>query len=218
MIVNNKYILNETLTGTITVYLILRKLMQPWEEWDAYKLKIIDKDGKKLRHPVSSKEREAWDMLTRFCWNLKLISNKFVGKSKFSSWFTSAYLLKDSFDYFYIETNKDRLNESLGEITFATQNALYEVISKLDHMIHKEGLYDSNDTIELAIWKNIQTVENMIQLYDVRKLFLWEDGESSPSGGPTVAADIAQQGQYLGQKKLRKFKKKKAKVITNESD
>lgn len=186
----SNYILSENLTGTIAVYLILKKLMLPWEEWDAYKLKIIDKDGKKIKHPATSKEREAWDMLTRLCWNIKKITTKFVGKSKFAQYFSCAYLLKDSLNY-YIELNQERLNETLlSDMTFKKQSLMNNLIKNVSEGTSVQTMVNEPDCVlEYHICK-IEPLINKVLKEHNEAVALFEDG--------TVAGDIAQVVLPLG--------------------
>ncbi|NCP97683.1 hypothetical protein GW796_05510 [archaeon] len=127
------YILSENMVSTVALYMILKKLMLPFNKWDAYKLGLIDKDGKKLKNAVSAKEKKAWDLLTKFVWNFKKILNKFVGRSNLATYITAAYLLKDSLSTFYIEYNKEILNETLlSDLTYTKQNSIYELLKKIN--------------------------------------------------------------------------------------
>ena len=195
------YILSESLAGTISVYLILRKLMQDWSEWDAFKLGIIDKDGNKLKHPVTSKERESWDILTRFVWNMKKITSKFIGKSKFAQFFSAAWLLKDAINYFYIDKNIIKLNESLTELSSEIQSDLFYLMKEMPNKKYNI-LTMNNDEIELEIFKCSQLVEQFLDLQ--------EDGEA------TVSTDIAGCSQKLTQGKNIKFPKLKLKKKKKE--
>lgn len=126
------YILSENMVNTISLYIILKKIISPFSEWAAFDLGIIDKNGKKLKEPVSAKELEAWDLLTKFVWNFKKILIKVVGKSKLASYLSMSYLLKDSINLFYIEHNKQKLNESvLIDMTYTKQNFIYEILKEL---------------------------------------------------------------------------------------
>ena len=197
-----KYILSESLVGSISVYLILRKLMTDFKDWDACKLGIIDKDGNKKKHPVTSKEKESWDMLTRLCWNIKKITTKFIGKSKFASYFTAAYLLKDSLNS-YIKINQERLDEGLlSDITCSKQLIIHNAIKSLREstLIPQHDIIvneQQNDIVEFEIHKMILHVEKMLKHNsDLINMFITEDGD-----GATVQADIAQQGEKLGSMK-----------------
>ncbi len=165
------YILSESITNTIVLYIILKKLMQDFEEWDAYKLGIIDKSGKKIKNPSSSKEREAWDLLTRFCWNFKKIIHKFVGKSKTVTYLSAAYLLKDSFDYFYVNHNKVLVESKyLTDITFEKQNFIFEFISEMSKQ-HKP-LKINEENFEMEMFKILEKTEELLKTFDFEKVIL----------------------------------------------
>jgi len=175
----NKYLMTETLFSSVATYMILKKLMTDFTDWDAFKLGIIDKDGKKLRHPVSSKERESWDILTRFCWNLKKTSMKFLGKSKFVQYFTAAYLLKDSINMFYYDANKNRLDETvLDTLTCEKQLAILTVLKKLPIVECNE------ENLEVMMHRYINDVEAaMIEHVEIFDLIEGGGGGGAGAGG-----------------------------------
>jgi len=59
------------LTDAVVVLRILKLLTTPIEKSDAYKYGIIDKNGKKIKNPESSSEREAYTILNRFIFKLQ---------------------------------------------------------------------------------------------------------------------------------------------------
>jgi len=62
--------MSRTLDALI-VYRILRLFATKIEDTDAFKLGIIDADGKKLRNPKTEEERNSWTLLTRFTIKVK---------------------------------------------------------------------------------------------------------------------------------------------------
>ena len=68
------------------VYQFLKKLVTPFEKTEAFKLGIIDKDGKilKRRRDLETKEEKAaYTLSDTLIWNLKKILGKIpLGKSK----------------------------------------------------------------------------------------------------------------------------------------
>lgn len=105
------YLLTESLHDTIVLYMIMRRLTMPWKQWEAYKLGIIDETGKKIKNPVTSRERESWNYFERFMANLKKLMVKFVGRSQLASIITTAFMLKDSL----APVAGHKLNEDLTE-------------------------------------------------------------------------------------------------------
>ncbi len=113
------------------VYQFLKKLVTPFEKTEAFKLGIIDKDGKilkKRRDLKTDEEKKAYNLSDTLVWNLKKIMGKIpFGKSKLASYAAALWLIKEQgngkifvnekelekqfFDYFEKLENDD-LNES----------------------------------------------------------------------------------------------------------
>lgn len=88
------------------------KLLKPIKSWKAFKLGLIDEDGKVLREPINSKEKNSFTMLDKFLLKIKtfLLDNKYVG-SLFSYYITlkEQNLIQDnSVEYLVEERNKER--------------------------------------------------------------------------------------------------------------
>ena len=80
---------------TYLIYQVLKRLTTPFDETEAFKLGLIDKDGKLLKKPKDRKEKDAYTYFDRFIFNLKRILHKFGLKSKFSSYAAALFLLKE---------------------------------------------------------------------------------------------------------------------------
>ena len=82
-------------------YRFLRILTTPWEDQEAYKLGIIDKDGKLLRKRNTLKtdaQKKSFTLLHRLIFNLKRILHKIpLVRSKIGTYATALYLLKQHF-------------------------------------------------------------------------------------------------------------------------
>jgi len=84
------------------IYKFLRKLSTPFEEWQAFKLGIIDKDGNILIHSKDFKtmdQRDAFSKLDLMILNLKkLIAKVPGGSTKIATMAAVLYLLKEDHD------------------------------------------------------------------------------------------------------------------------
>lgn len=58
---------------SVLMYRILQLLTTPIEESDAFKLGIIDKNGRKLRNPTSINERDSYSLLNKLVFRLQRI-------------------------------------------------------------------------------------------------------------------------------------------------
>tara|TARA_R110002153_G_scaffold176231_1_gene329477 strand:+ start:390 stop:980 length:591 start_codon:yes stop_codon:yes gene_type:complete len=79
----------------------VKLLTTPWEETDAYKLGIIDKDGKRIKSKKidSSEEKDSYTTFNRLVFNIKrLLSKAPGGKSTMASYAASLFLLREKFN------------------------------------------------------------------------------------------------------------------------
>ena len=87
----------------LIAYMVIKMLVTPFEIQDAYKLGIIDKDGKVLRKYNTLKgtnEKRAYTMLHRFVFNLKRILAKVGIRGALGSFaVAAALLLKENKEY-----------------------------------------------------------------------------------------------------------------------
>ena len=83
-------------------YRFLRILTTTWEDQEAFKLGIIDKNGKLLRKAntlTKPEEKKAFTLLHRLVFNLKRILHKIPAvRSKLGTYATALYLLKQHFE------------------------------------------------------------------------------------------------------------------------
>ena len=63
----------------LIAYRVLSMLVKPFDQTDAFKFGIIDKNGKKLRDPNTEEEKDSFDYLSRLTFNLKKLLNKLPG-------------------------------------------------------------------------------------------------------------------------------------------
>jgi len=109
--------LNEAGIGTaiklsvdyVYAFRVVKILFQDWKETDAFKLGLIDENGKKIRSPSTLEERGAYNPFISLVFNIKRLLNKVPGgKTKIAAIATSYLLLRES-----IPVKKEVLDEAL---------------------------------------------------------------------------------------------------------
>ena len=142
------YILNEKLTSTLVVWMILKRVLRPWKDWTAAKNGIISSiDGKRLQRPKSSKDREGWDVLDRLCWTLKRLYTKYVGESGLAYIFSLAYLMKEQAAIPF-KLNIESYKPELESMTADNQLLMYEILQEIEkNNILTETNLDKESTI-----------------------------------------------------------------------
>ena len=82
------------------IYKFLRILTQPFNETDAFKLGIIDENGKILKKHKKLKtteEKDSYTLMHRLVWKLKRLMEKIpFGKSRLASYAAALWLIKES--------------------------------------------------------------------------------------------------------------------------
>jgi hypothetical protein len=74
----------------------LRLLTTPWGKTTAFKLGLIDKNGKILKKPETSEEKGAYNVFHKLVYNIKRLINKIpLGKSTLASYAAALFLIKE---------------------------------------------------------------------------------------------------------------------------
>lgn len=96
----------------LAAFRILYMLVTPFDQTDAFKLGVIDKDGNvlvKIRDQTPD-QRDAYDMLDRLVFSLKRLLGKLPGgKSQIASLAAAYYLVKEAYE------NKTTITQDLVE-------------------------------------------------------------------------------------------------------
>lgn len=111
----------------VLVYSFLKRLVTPFDQWDAYKVGMIDKDGKVI---VSKSERtqeqdRSWGYFDRLVANLKKLLAKIPGgRTRLASFAAALLLLKEeNIDADNIDYLQERLNFYMKEAKLITEEA-----------------------------------------------------------------------------------------------
>ena len=74
----------------------LRLLTTKWENTNAFKLGIVDKNGKKLKKPETTEEKSAYNTFHKLVFNIKRLINKIpLGKTTLASYAAALFLIKE---------------------------------------------------------------------------------------------------------------------------
>src|SRR6056300_534319 len=115
-------------------YRFIKLLTTSWDDTEAYKLGIIDEDGKVLRKASTlqtNDEKSAYTVFHRLVFNIKRLLNKLpFGKTKLASWATALFLIKEE--------------------TGMSEEALLKVLDKMD-VSFEDSLFESTWFMENAI-------------------------------------------------------------------
>ena len=97
---------------TVYTFRFLTLLTTPWEETTAFKLGLIDDQGKKIKKPFTEKEKSAYNLFHRLVFNIKKLINKAPGGStKIASYAAALLLLKE-----HLNLSDETLEKLLDEM------------------------------------------------------------------------------------------------------
>ena len=150
-------------------YRFLRILTTPWEDQEAFKLGIIDKDGKLLKRANELKtpeEKKSFTLLHRLIFNLKRILHKIPGvKTKIGTYATALYLLKQHFANQVEEedTIERAFKGWMIDNGYVTEEELEEEVNK--------------KTAGLMLMRNNENLAVMAPQYEARIILLKEKWE-----------------------------------------
>lgn len=108
------------MAGAVDLYIVyqfVRRLSTPFDQTDAFKLGLIDKDGKRLKYAKTPEEKEAMTYFDRLIFNLKRILHKFGLTSKVSNFAAALFLMKEQHNIdlpIYVD-NEDWILEGIIE-------------------------------------------------------------------------------------------------------
>lgn len=97
---------------------VLYLLITPFNQSDAFKLGLIDAEGKPLRKAKTPKEQDSYSMLHRLVYRLKRVLGVLpFGKTNFASYVAAYQLVKES-----LETDPSGFNEYIEELYISLLN------------------------------------------------------------------------------------------------
>lgn len=136
----------------VVAYQFVKMISQPFNEWEAFALGIIDEDGKTLRKRATlktSKEKNAFTTFHVMIRNVKLIMSKLPGgKSKLMSFAAALYLLKEDRE---AKLPIKQLDEKLQGIINTNEFKVnyFEFLAKEDYL--KEDIASATTTGDVAM-------------------------------------------------------------------
>ena len=182
------------------VYQFIRRLATPFEKWEAYKLGIIDKDGKVLikRKNFSTRaQKKAWGIYDIMIANLKKLLAKVPGgSSKLASYAAALFLIKE-YKHFTDESvltedmTDDQIDEALElfenrygyyiNLSESVNQNLQEKLKKSDSMgTWIKDFYDSDapqfkgkskaKRRQMAIAAKLDAMDESVELAEAQKI------------------------------------------------
>ena len=155
---------------TVYAFRFLRLLTTPWEKTGAYKRGILDKNGKVIKKPETSAEKDVYNYFHRLVFNIKRLLNRIpLGKSTVASYLAALFLLKEQTGVSEEEI-KTFLNETFGNV----ESIIYEHFSSCEETngVLKNSVI-SPQTLEIAAQRGMRVI-NIKEAGDVLGIPIYE--------------------------------------------
>lgn len=160
----------------------IRMLVLDWKEWDAFKLGIIDEEGKRNRNIKldSDEKKSAYTPFIRLCANVKrLVSNIPGGSSKLGSFASALYLIKEHYGLTDDQLNKINTKLGIDSLDIVLEGNSWFL---LDDGSIGPGVYKVKEnklitkTCDEMVWAKdqIRVLENCIPIGDVFGIPIYE--------------------------------------------
>jgi hypothetical protein len=121
-------------------YRFIKLLVTSWEKTDAFKLGIVDEDGKILKKSSqlkTSDEKSAYTVFHRLVFNIKRLLNKLpFGKSKLASWATALFLIKEE-----TGMSEEAMKKVLKKMDVDFDDTLFESTWYMENTVLHPGVY-----------------------------------------------------------------------------
>lgn len=110
------------------VYMFIKRLVTPFDQWDAYKTGVIDENGKILvrKNERTQEQSQSWGYFDRLVGNLKKLLAKVPGgKTRLGSFAAALLLIREqNIDPDDLQNLQEKLEYYLEEAKFLTEDAL----------------------------------------------------------------------------------------------
>lgn len=108
----------------VYTFRFIRLLVMKWENWDAYKLGIIDENGKRIKNTKidTDEKKSSYTPFIRLAANVKRLLGKVPGGgSRLGSFAAALYLIKEKYDL-----RDDQIDKIMSEVGFDSLDLMTE--------------------------------------------------------------------------------------------
>ena len=119
---------------TIYTFRLIKLLARDWEDFEAYKLGIIDDKGKRIKSVKldTTKKREAYTPFIRIAINLKRILQRVTGvNNRLNSVAAALFLIKEKFKLSDKSLNKILKEQGLDPLDLLVENSEWFIVDEL---------------------------------------------------------------------------------------
>lgn len=158
--------------NVLLAYRFIKLLTAPFEEWDAFKLGLIDKDGKSIKQPKKPDEKKALGVFQRLVKNIKrIIAKAPLGKFQIASLAIALKLLKEEtgedFEEHFITLLEEMQVEISTDLTLNENNSQEEYLKSGTYTDESGGMFrvaEDLSPVDRVLGVNLYEVKNIVTL------------------------------------------------------
>lgn len=147
-------------------YKFIKQLSKPWEQWEAYKLGLIDNKGARLKKVKTKEEKRAYPMWKILIRNIKRLLEKLPGgSSKLASFAAALWMIKEEMEIQDITLLENEFLAYINTNPILIENESIEKINTLE-----KGRYIHTPTQEAIFLREAVDAEGVVLDTEVFKL------------------------------------------------
>jgi len=131
------------------VYRFVRALSTPFNETDAFKLGLIDENGKRLKKASTKEEKMAMSYFHRLIFNMKRLLSKVGLTSKFATFAAALLLLRENKENYTEEQIVKKINEN---IEYLKKNSVKNFKEFVEEITNSTGPAVAGTGDDVATW------------------------------------------------------------------
>ena len=141
----------------------LKLLVTPWEDMEAYKLGVIDENGKVLKKKRNTpEEKSAYTVFHRLVFNIKRLLNKIpFGKTKLASYASALFLIKEN-----TGMSEESIREILDEVFDDIENEIDLSEHNVRHKLTPGTYFLKNEIASIDTGEVIGHINNKVKAND----------------------------------------------------
>jgi len=149
----------------VYTFRFLKLLVTPFEKTNAFKLGLIDDQGKKLRKPETTEEKSAYNPFHRIVFNIKkLIAKAPGGSTRIASYASALFLIKEKYDISDKNLSKMISESGIDQLDILAEESQWFLLE--DKQL-APGMYAlQNDKVLSETWDDVVRAKDKVRVLD----------------------------------------------------
>ena len=149
----------------VYTFRFLKLLVTPFEKTNAFKLGLIDDQGKKLRKPETTEEKSAYNPFHRIVFNIKkLIAKAPGGSTRIASYASALFLIKEKYDISDKNLSKMIAESGIDQLDILAEQSEWYM---LENKQLSPGIYRLvEDKVLSETWDDVVRAKDKVRILD----------------------------------------------------